>query len=76
MKLGRSQQAATFFLTPHHHRSLPEKRRGYIPISHHDTLDGLHVLRPVVEDSAWGKGKSGQGKQPADTGKFGYQILS
>lgn len=57
---------------------IADKETGFShsSISHHDTLDGLHVLRPVVEDSAWGKGKSGQGKQPVDTGKLGYQTLS
>lgn len=51
------------------------KPAGYLPISHHDTLDGLHGSGPVEEDSAWGKGKSGQGKQQGETGKFGYQPL-
>lgn len=52
---------------------IPSKPAGYLPVSHHDTLDGLHVSGPTAEDSAGGKGKSGQGKE--STGKFGYQPL-
>lgn len=49
------------------------KPTGYVPISHHDTLDGLHGSGPVAEDGARGKGKSGQGKQQGGMGKCGYQ---
>lgn len=56
-------------IPPHVH----SKPAGYLPVSHHDTLDGLHVSGPVAEDSARGKRKSDQGKQRGETGKFGYQ---
>jgi len=55
--------------------NIHNKPVGYLPVSHHDTLDGLHVSGPVAEESTLGKGKSGQGKQRGETGKSGCQPL-
>lgn len=49
---------------------IARKPAGHVPVSHHDTLDGLHGSGPVAEDGARGKGKAGQGKQQGGMGKM------
>lgn len=46
------------------------KAAGYVPISHHHTLDGLHGSGAVAEDGARGRGSSGRGKEPGGMGKL------